>query len=292
MPSPLARAVTSWPSASSSASATSRRAACGVGVDRGSPRPRFWLASQPNPLLGLADRPAAAGGVAGEAAADVVAGGAEEGLAVALAEVAGLEQLQRLVGELEQADQVGDGGAAAADAAGQLLFGQAELLDQGGAGLRLLDRVEVLADHVLDQRRLQPLGLGLVADDRRHLLEPRLLGGAPAALAGDQLVAAVGEGADQQRLDDAAGLDRGGERRQRLRVEVGPRLRGVRLDQRRPAARAARPAPSASASGRIAARPRPIPRRSASHGSRAPWPGRGRRRRRGRTGACSVTGRP
>ena len=87
-----------------------------------------------------------------------------------------------------------------------------EVLDQGGAGPRLLDRVEVLADHVLDQRRLQPLGLGLVADDRRHLLQARLLGGAPAALAGDQLVAAVGEGADQQRLDDAAGLDRGGQR--------------------------------------------------------------------------------
>ncbi len=97
--------------------------------------------------------------------------------------------------------------------------------------MRLLDRVEVLADHVLDQRRLQPLGLRLVADDRRHLLEPGLLGGAPAALAGDQLVAAVGEGADQQRLDDAAGLDRGGQGGQRLGVELGPRLAGVGFDQ-------------------------------------------------------------
>ena len=58
----------------------------------------FWLASQPNPLLGFADRPAGAGGVTGETPADIMSRSAEEGLAVALAEVAGLEQLQRLVG--------------------------------------------------------------------------------------------------------------------------------------------------------------------------------------------------
>src|SRR5690349_16553689 len=68
-----------------------------VGVSGCSARPCLWLASQPNPLLGFADRPATAGGVAGEAAADVVAGGAEQGLAVPLAEVAGLEQLQGVV---------------------------------------------------------------------------------------------------------------------------------------------------------------------------------------------------
>ena len=91
--------------------------------------------------------------------------------------------------------------------------------------LRLLDRVEVLANHVLDQRRLQPLGFGLVADDRRDLVEARLPRRPPAALAGDQLVAAVGEGPDEQRLDHAAGLDRRRQRRQRLLVELGPRLR-------------------------------------------------------------------
>src|SRR5690349_15680497 len=53
----------------------------GVGVDRCPPRLGLWLASQPNPLLGFADRPAAAGGVAGEAAADVFALGTEQGLA-------------------------------------------------------------------------------------------------------------------------------------------------------------------------------------------------------------------
>ena len=226
MPSPFgAHASTSWPSAALQRVAGVLERAASLRVERRlAARLAFgWPASRTLFSVSRTDHPPAHG-VAGEAAADVVAAGPEQGLAVALAELAGLEQLQRLVGQLEQADQVGDGGAAAADPARQLLFGQAELLDQGGAGARLLDRVEVLADHVLDQRRLQALGFGLVADDRRHLLQPGLLGGAPAALAGDQLVAAVGEGADEQRLDDAAGLDRGGQGGQRLRVEVGPRL--------------------------------------------------------------------
>ena len=55
-----------------------------VGVDpRRPPRPRFWLAGQPNPVLGLADRPPPRLRFAGEAAADVVAGGAEDRAAVA-----------------------------------------------------------------------------------------------------------------------------------------------------------------------------------------------------------------
>ena len=125
------------------------------------------------------------GGFAAQAPPDIVAAGGEEGLAVALAELARLEQLEQLVGQVEEADQVGDRRAAAADAPGQVLLGDVELLDQRRAGPRLLDRVEVLADHVLDQRDLQPLGLLGVADDGRHLVEARLLGRAPAPLAGD-----------------------------------------------------------------------------------------------------------
>ena len=71
----------------------------------------------------------------------------------------------------------------------------------------------------------------LVADDRGHLLQAGLLRRPPAPLAGDQLVAAVGEGADEEGLDDAAGLDRGGEGGQRLGIEAGSRLVGVGLDQ-------------------------------------------------------------
>src|SRR3954468_24606708 len=108
-----------------------------IGIDRRSLRSCLWLASQPNPLLGFAHRPAAARSVAGKAAADVVAASTEQGLAVALAEVASLEQLQRLIRQLEQTDQIGDRRAAAADPLRQLFFGQAQVLDQGGAGSRL-----------------------------------------------------------------------------------------------------------------------------------------------------------
>src|SRR3954454_20423170 len=72
--------------------------------------PLLWLASQLDPVLGLPDRPAPPHGVAGEAAAHIVAIGGKQGAAVALAELARLEQRQGLVGEIEQADQVGDGG--------------------------------------------------------------------------------------------------------------------------------------------------------------------------------------
>ena len=54
--------------------------------------------------------------------------------------------------------------------------------------------------------------------------------GAPAALAHDQLVAAVTDRADGDRLLEAAGVDRGGELAQRLLVEVLPGLVGIGLD--------------------------------------------------------------
>ena len=132
IPSPLARAVTSWPSASSRASATSRRAAPGR-RDRPALCLGFvfgWLASRTLFSVSRTDQPPRAASRARRRRTSLP-WAREQGLAVALAEVAGLEQLQRLVGQLEQADQVGDGGAAAADAAGQLLFGQAELARPG-----------------------------------------------------------------------------------------------------------------------------------------------------------------
>src|SRR5688572_2057977 len=59
----------------------------------------------------------------------------------------------------------------------------------------------------------------------------RLLGGAPAALARNQLVAPAGERADDHRLDDPARGDRGGELLERGLVEMTARLIRVRLDR-------------------------------------------------------------
>jgi hypothetical protein len=150
---------------------------------------------------------------------------------MALAEVAGLDQIERWVRQVEQADQIRDRDPAAPEALAELFLRQPEILDQRGAGARLVDRVEVLAGDVLDQRRLDPARLVLVADQRRDDLETGLARSAPAALAGDQLVAAVRERPDDERLDHAGLGNRLGERRDRLGVEAAPRLVGVRPDQ-------------------------------------------------------------
>ena len=84
-------------------------------------------------------------------------------------------------------------------------------------------------------------------------MQLRLLRGAPAAFAGDQLVAPAGERADDHRLDHAALGDRGGELVERGFVEMAARLLGMRLDRGhrqagQPVAAPRRLAPSDSAS--------------------------------------------
>ena len=114
--------------------------------------------------------------------------------AVAFGQPAFDEQLEHLVREVEQAQQVRDGDARAADALADLLAGEPELVDEQRAGASLLDRVEVLARHVLDQRELERLAVLVRRDDGRNHFEAGQLSGAPAALAGDQLVGAAGQG--------------------------------------------------------------------------------------------------
>ena len=87
----------------------------------------------------------------------------------------------------------------------------AELVDQLAVGVRLLDRVEVRALEVLDERQLELLAIGELADDRRDALQAGQPRGADAALAGDELVAVEGLG-DEDRLDDAVLADARGER--------------------------------------------------------------------------------
>ncbi len=80
--------------------------------------------------------------------------GQQQRPAVALGEHTLLDQLECLVGQVEQANQVRYRDAAAADPPADLFPGQAKLLDEGHAASRLLHGIEVLAGHVLDQREL------------------------------------------------------------------------------------------------------------------------------------------
>ena len=74
-------------------------------------------------------------------------------------------------GEVEQAKRVGDGRAGPPDARGDLLVGEPEFVDQPAEAVRRLDRVEVLALEVLDERELELVAVGELADDRRDALE-------------------------------------------------------------------------------------------------------------------------
>ena len=90
--------------------------------------------------------------------------------------------------QFQQAQQVGDRRARAADRFGRLRMGQVELVDQAMQRLRFLERVEVFALDVLDQRHRDH---GAVVDDahhRRDLGQSGLQRRAPAAFAGDDLV--------------------------------------------------------------------------------------------------------
>ena len=66
--------------------------------------------------------------------------------------------------------------------------------------LRLLERIQVLALDVLDQRERERRLIGNVLHERRDLAQPCLLRRAPAALAGDDLEAAAIDGPHEDRL--------------------------------------------------------------------------------------------
>ncbi len=131
--------------------------------------------------------------------------------------------------EVEQAQRVGDGRARLADALGDALLGEPELVDELAVGEGLVDRVEVGALDVLDERDLELVAIRELADERRDALEAREPGGAHAALAGDELVAVERLG-DEDRLQHAVLADARGELLEAGVVDVAPRLVRVRRD--------------------------------------------------------------
>ena len=163
--------------------------------------------------------------------------------------------------ELEQAQRVGDGRAGAPDAGRDVVLAEPELVDQLAVGVGRLDRVEVLALQVLDERELELVAIDELADDGRDAIEAGRLGRPEAALAGDELVA-VDRLGDEDRLEDAVLGDARAERRQvrpgRSACAAGTGSGGsARSGSRR---RSACPAPRC---GMSAPRPRPRPLRRA-----------------------------
>ena len=91
--------------------------------------------------------------------------------------------------QLEQAERVGDMRPALADHLAELALAVAVLVDELLVADRLLERVEVRALDVLDDREFERLLVADVMDDDRHLVQAGPLRRAPAPLAGDDLVA-------------------------------------------------------------------------------------------------------
>ncbi len=101
---------------------------------------------------------------------------------------------------------------------------QVELAYQAIQRASLFERIQVLALDVLDKRHRNRRLVRNLLDDRRDFVESGHLGGAPAAFAGDDLVAAVADRPGDDRLHDALGLDRICEVLERILANVGSRL--------------------------------------------------------------------
>ena len=130
--------------------------------------------------------------------------------------------------EVEQAERVGDGRAGTTDAGREAILGEPELVDELAIRVGGLDRVEVLALEVLDERELELIAIGQLAHERRDPVEAGGLRRAQPPLTGDELVA-VDRLGHEDRLEDAVLRDARRERRETVRIEPLARLMRVGL---------------------------------------------------------------
>ena len=144
--------------------------------------------------------------------------------------LAAFQQLAHIGAESEQAQAVCHGRARFADARGGFLLRHLIVFHQGLVALGLFDGVEILALQVFDQRQLGHLAVVCFNDDGGHLLKSCDARGAPAALAGDDLIVAGGKLSHGQRLKNAVLANGIGEIVQRGFVEIFTRLIAVGFD--------------------------------------------------------------
>lgn len=151
---------------------------------------------------------------------------------VAHGEALGAEMILDGGAELEESQQVGDGGAFEPDLLAELFVAQAMALDEFLQGSGAFDGVEVFPLEVLDEGPLGGLLVFEVLEQGGDLFEPCEPGGAPASFAGDDLVppCLARLGSDGDGLHDALGLDGVGEFLQACGVEILTRLEGIGLE--------------------------------------------------------------
>ena len=179
--------------------------------------------------FGLADAPGAFGGFVGDFALHIGGGEAEEAAAVSGAEFGVGDHLLEVLGQLEEADEVDDGGAVFAGAEADLFGAEIQLGGHAGEGGGGFDGVEVFALDILDQGNFEEAVFGDFADDDGDLFDSGEFGSAPAALACHQLVVSL-ELTDHQGLDDAVTADGLREFGEAFRLKDAAGLQGIDLD--------------------------------------------------------------
>ena len=150
---------------------------------------------------------------------------------MACAQLAGPHQVLHAVGQLQQAQRVGEMAAALADDLGEVLLRIAVAVHQQLVALALLDRVQVLALDVLDDGDLDRFLVRERAHDDRHVVQIGELRRAPAALAGDDLIGVAGRRPDDQRLHQTTLADRGGKLLELRLGEVAARVEPAGLER-------------------------------------------------------------
>jgi len=139
-------------------------------------------------------------------------------------DVTALKHDAHLVFERQQAHEVGHCCAGFAHGFGYLLLGEVEFLLQAGEGVGLLNRVEILALDILDQRHGNGGLIGDIPHQGGHLVEASHLGGAPATFPGDDFVAVWSQRTHHNGLHDALAADRLGQLLEGFRVHIAARL--------------------------------------------------------------------
>ena len=135
------------------------------------------------------------------------------------------QHLPQWLVQAQKPQRIGDVTAALADGSRQHLLRMTKFLYQPLEGLRLLERGEVAALEVLDQRELQRLAVAELAHDHRDLVQPGPLRCAPAPLAGHDLVAGRSRGRPHEEgLEHAMLAQRGC---QRLQLVLGEGTAGL-----------------------------------------------------------------
>ena len=179
----------------------------GIGVDLAWRRCGAGCGFSARECLGFADGEGAGDDVAGELALRRIIGDTGDRPGVAHRQRARREVVSDLGGQAQQPQVVGDGRAVFADGGRNRFLRELQFVGQAAIRLRFLDRIQVFALDVFDQRDREQVGVGDVANDDRHLEKACALCGAPAPLASDDLVTAVDQ-AHEDRLNDAVAADR------------------------------------------------------------------------------------